>query len=297
MRVLVIGARGQVAMALAERARHRHDITLNALGRPALDIENPGETEHAVIAARPDIVVNAAAYTAVDRAESEPERAFAVNRDGAAAVARAAARLKVPLVHLSTDYVFDGRKPAPYLETDAPNPLSVYGRSKCEGEVAVLAHHPTALILRTSWVFSPFGANFLKTMLRLGAERESLRIVDDQTGNPTSALDLAEIILGITPQLAATPATGGICHLTNTGSTSWHGFAAAIFEASSSLGGPRPRLEAIPTSGYPTPARRPANSRLDTSAFTHRFGIIPRPWQAATAETVTRIIKSEPQDH
>ena len=207
-------------------------------------------------------------------------------------MARAAARLGVPLIHLSTDYVFDGRKPSSeaYAETDATNPLGVYGRSKRAGEEAVLAAHPPSLVLRTSWVFSPFGANFLKTMLRLGAERESLRVVSDQAGNPTSALDLAEIILQIAPGLAADPAPGGIFHLTNTGSTSWHGFAAAIFEASAGHEGPRPRLEPITTADYPTPARRPANSRLDTSAFTRRFGITPRPWQKAVAETVARVL-------
>jgi len=292
MRILVTGASGQVATALAEGARLRREIDLLALGRPALDLERPKETEAAIIAARPDLVVNAAAYTTVDKAESEPERAFAINRDGAAAVARATATLAIPLIHLSTDYVFDGAKPTPYVETDPTNPLSVYGRSKRDGEEAVCATHPASIILRTSWVVSPFGTNFVKTMLRLGAERESLSIVDDQFGNPTSALDIAGIILRIAPQLAASSPEGGIYHLTNSGSTSWHGFAAAIFEASARHGGPRPRLEAITTAGYPTPARRPANSRLDTSAFTHRFNIIPRPWQQAVEETVSRIIRS-----
>lgn len=288
MRILVTGTKGQLATALTECARARPDMTLLALGRPSLDLESPPEAEAAILAAKPDLIVNAAAYTAVDKAESESDRAFAINRDGAAAVACAAARLGVPLIHLSTDYVFDGRKPSSeaYVETDATNPLGAYGRSKLAGEEAVLAAYPPSLVLRTSWVFSPFGANFLKTMLRLGTERESLRIVSDQTGNPSSALDLAEIILQIAPGLAADPAQGGIFHLTNTGSTSWHGFAAAIFEASASHGGPRPSLEPITTADYPTPARRPTNSRLDTSAFTRRFGITPRPWQEAVGEAV-----------
>jgi dTDP-4-dehydrorhamnose reductase len=290
MRILVIGTRGQVATALAERARLRSDIELLALGRPALDLEHPADIIQPILATRPDLVVNAAAYTAVDKAESEPERAFAINRDGAAAVAMAASQLGAPLVHLSTDYVFDGSKPTPYVETDATNPLNVYGRSKLAGEQAVLAAHPASLVLRTSWVFSPFGSNFVKTMLRLGAERDSLRIVADQIGNPTSALDIAEAILSLAPKLAATRNRAGICHLTNAGSTSWHGFADAIFDHSARLGGPKPRLEAVTTADYPTPARRPSNSRLDTSALTERFGLALRPWQEAARETVASIL-------
>jgi dTDP-4-dehydrorhamnose reductase len=290
MRILVTGTRGQVATALAECAQRRSHLELLALGRPALDLERHDEAEAVMIAARPDLIVNAAAYTAVDRAESEPAHAFAINRDGAATVAKAAARLAVPLIHLSTDYVFDGTKPVPYVETDPPNPLSVYGRSKHDGEQAVMAAHPSSIILRTSWVFSPFGTNFLKTMLRLGAERENLRIVSDQTGNPTSAIDLAETILNLAPQLSANPAAAnGVYHLTNAGSTNWYGFAEAIFNASARHGSPRPRLEAISSTDYPTPARRPANSRLDTSAFTSRFGITPGRWENAVEETIARL--------
>jgi dTDP-4-dehydrorhamnose reductase len=292
MRILVTGRSGQLATALVKCAKSRPEFDLLALGRPTIDLERPGETEAAIIAARPGLVVNAAAYTAVDRAESEQDRAFAINRDSAAAVARAAARLGVPLIHLSTDYVFDGTKPQTeaYVEPDATNPLSVYGRSKRAGEEAVLDAHPTSLILRTSWVFSPFGTNFLKTMLRLGAERESLRVVSDQIGNPTSAVDLADIILRIAPELAASTPAVGIFHLTNSGSTSWHSFATAFVEASATRGGPRPRLEAITTADYPTPALRPANSRLDTSAFTRRFGIAPRAWQVAVGEVVACVL-------
>lgn len=292
MRILVIGRFGQTATALLECARARRDIDLIALGRPDIDLETHTEVEDAIIAARPDLVVNAAAYTAVDRAESEPDRAFAINRDGAAAVARAAAGLGVPLIHISTDYVFDGTKPQAeaYVERDATNPLGVYGRSKRAGEEAVLTAHPASLILRTSWVFSPFGTNFLKTMLRLGAERESLRVVGDQVGNPTSAVDLAETILRIARELGTGAPAGGIYHLTNSGSTSWHGFASAIFEASATLGGPEPRLEAITTADYPTHAIRPANSRLDNSAFTRRFLIAPRTWQEAVREVVARVL-------
>lgn len=290
MRVLVTGSSGQVATALAVQARTRSSIELLALGRPALDLENPDAATSVIMAAAPDLVVNAAAYTAVDRAESDQERAFAINRDGAMAVARAAAALDVPLIHLSTDYVFDGTKASPYLETDEPAPLNVYGRSKRGGEEAVLAAHPSAIIFRTSRVFSESGANFVKTMLRIGAEKRSLRIVSDQFGNPTSAADIADVILSIAPQAATMREVGGIYHLTNAGSTSWFGLAGAVFEESARHGGPSPVLEPIPTADYPTPARRPFNSRLDTSALSRRFGCVLRPWQDAVAETVTRLL-------
>jgi len=290
MRIVVTGRQGQVATSLAERAAHHAHAEVVTLGRPGLDLEQTDTVHAAIAAARPHLVVNAAAYTAVDKAESDASRAFAVNRDGAAAVAASAARLGVPFIHLSTDYVFDGSKPGPYVEADETAPLGVYGRSKREGEQAVLAAHASALVFRTSWVFSPFGANFVKTMLRLGAEREVLRVVDDQQGNPTAALDIAEMILLIAPQLVGGAAAGGVYHLANQGSTSWCGFARFLFEESARRGGPAPRVEAITTADYPTPARRPANSRLDTSAFTRRFGLAPRPWQDAAAETVARLL-------
>lgn len=283
-------------MALAAEAPRASGIELLTLGRPMLDLAAPAAARAAIIAAAPDLVVNAAAYTAVDKAEADAARAFAINRDGAAAVAEAAAALNAPLIHLSTDYVFDGRKAAPYVETDIMAPLNVYGQSKRDGEQAVLAACPSALILRTSWVFSPFGANFVKTMLRLGTERPVLRVVSDQFGNPTSAVDIAAAILNIVPQLAAAPGAGGIYHLTNAGSTSWFGLARAIFAESARLGGPSPVLEPISTAEYPLPARRPPNSRLDTSAFRQRFGRELRPWQDALAETVRRLMASRPGD-
>jgi dTDP-4-dehydrorhamnose reductase len=290
MRILVTGKSGQVAMSLAAQARHLNGVELLALGRPTLDLEDPAAARAVIIAAAPDLVVNAAAYTAVDKAEADAARAFAINRDGAQAVAQAAATLHVPLIHLSTDYVFDGAKAAPYVETDSTAPLNVYGHSKREGETAVLAAYPPAFIFRTAWVFSPFGANFVKTMLRLGAERPSLRIVSDQFGNPTSAADIAAAIFEIAPQLVATPGSGGIYHLTNAGSTSWFGLAQAIFAEGARHGGPAPVLEPITTADYPTPARRPANSRLDTAAFGRRFGYAFRPWQEAVAETVRHLL-------
>jgi dTDP-4-dehydrorhamnose reductase len=240
---------------------------------------------------QPEIVINAAAYTAVDKAESEPARAFAANRDGAGAVAAAARGLGVPLIHLSTDYVYPGNKAEPYVESDDTGPLGVYGQSKLEGEQAVRAAHPGAIILRTSWVYSPFGGNFVKTMLRIGKEREVVKVVDDQHGNPTSAIDIADAILRIAPGLVAMPGEGGIYHLCGTGSTTWCGFARHIFSCSAKLGGPTPCVEAITTAEFPTPARRPSNSRLDMQAFTARFGFTTRPWQEATAEAVERLLR------
>jgi dTDP-4-dehydrorhamnose reductase len=288
-RLLVTGRNGQVATALAERAAVHRGFEVLALGRPELDLEQPASVEAAILAAKPDLVVNAAAYTAVDKAETESDRAFAANRDGAGAAARAARALGVPILHLSTDYVYPGDKPTPYVESDATGPTSVYGRSKLEGEQAVMAAHPNAIILRTAWVYSPFGANFVKTMLRLAKDRDVLRVVDDQSGNPTSAIDIADAILRLAPGLGLEPASG-IYHLCGSGSTSWCGFARAIFAESARRGGPAPRVEAITTAEYPTPAKRPANSRLDTAAFTRRFGFALRPWPEAMAETVARLL-------
>ena len=288
MRILVTGRTGQLAASLAEIAARRPDVEMIFLGRPEFDMDNTASIGEQIDVRRPDLVINAAAYTAVDKAEAETERAFAINRDGAAAAARAAKRLGVPFVHISTDYVFDGRKAQPYLELDETGPLNVYGRSKLEGERAVLEARPQALVLRTSWVFSPFGSNFLKTMLKVGAERPMLRVVSDQVGNPTSALDLAAAILEISPRLRSEP--GGLYHLTGEGSTSWHGFADLIFQESARRGGPAPALEAISSADYKTAAARPANSRLDCTAFASRFGVKLRPWTEAAEETVARCL-------
>jgi dTDP-4-dehydrorhamnose reductase len=208
---------------------------------------------------------------------------MAVNRDGAGALATAAARQKIPFIHVSTDYVFDGRKDAPYREDDIPCPLGAYGRSKLAGEAAVQAACPAAVILRTSWIYSPFGQNFVRTMLRLAQSSESVQVVDDQHGAPTAAADLAGAILDLIERLAAkNPGgreSGGIYHLANAGETTWHGFAAAIFAGWSRRGHRVPTLEPITTAQYPTPARRPHNSRLDCSKIAHVFGLRLPPWQ------------------
>lgn len=290
IRLLVTGRTGQLACALIERAALTPDIQVIALGRPALDLERLATVAAAIRAARPDVVVNAAAFTAVDRAEAEPERAFAVNRDGAAAVARAAAELDAPFIHLSTDYVFAGTKPGPYVETDAAGPLNVYGASKLAGEIAVREAHPGALILRTSWLYSPFGANFVKTMLRRGRQRAVLEVVDDQWGNPTSALDLADAILRLAPRLAADRTPAATFHLAAAGVTTWCRFARYVFEMSHALGGPRPLVVPIASADYPTPARRPPSSRLDCTAFAEAFGFSLGPWQEGVGTAVSRLM-------
>jgi dTDP-4-dehydrorhamnose reductase len=288
MRILVTGRNGQLATALNEVAAKRPGFEVIAMGRPELDLEDAASVAPAIAGARPDLIINAAAYTAVDKAEQEEAKAVAINRDGAAAVAAAAAKLDVPLIHISTDYVFPGDKPSTYVETDATGPLGVYARSKLAGEIAVAAAHPSALILRASWVFSPFGANFVKTMLRIGKDRAEVSVVDDQTGNPTSALDLADAMLRIAPGLES----GGTYHLCGTGDVTWCGFAREIFAISKALGGPCPAVKAITTAEYPTPARRPANSRMSTDAFAARFGFGLGPWRDALPETISRLLRN-----
>ncbi|WP_341909411.1 dTDP-4-dehydrorhamnose reductase [Ferrovibrio terrae] len=291
LRLAVIGMQGQLARSLAELIGE--DVDIVRIGRPQLDLAAP-ETVAAALAGLPvDIVVNAAAYTAVDRAESEPDLAFAINRDGAAAVAEVCVRNKLPLIHVSTDYVFDGSKTGPYREDDPCNPQGAYGRSKLAGEQAVLAALPQAVILRTAWVHSPFGANFVRTMLRLSAERDSLRVVADQHGSPSYAPDLAAAVLTMAQRLMAAPsdaALSGIFHLAGSGATTWHGLASEIMAVAGSLGGRSVPVEAITTADYPTPAKRPANSVLDTSKIAAVYGIRMPPWQDGVRRCVARLL-------
>jgi dTDP-4-dehydrorhamnose reductase len=243
----------------------------------------------------PDVIVNAAAYTAVDRAESEPELARAINAIAPGVLAEEAARLDAVLVHYSTDYVFDGAKPAPYVESDPPSPLSVYGRTKLEGERAIGASGCRHLTLRTSWVYGARRQNFLLTMLRLAGERRSLRIVDDQIGAPTWCREIAQATASLLarPELAARSADG-LYHLTAAGATSWFGFARAIFESPemARLRVTPPALEAIPASAYPVAARRPANSRLDCGRLV-RAGIRLAPWDAALGRCLREVSSAE----
>ncbi|MDQ0456944.1 dTDP-4-dehydrorhamnose reductase [Rhizobium paknamense] len=291
-RYLVTGLQGQVVQSLVERAAARQDVEILAVGRPQIDLAAPDGIVDAVLALKPDIVISAAAYTAVDQAESDEAAALTVNGQGPAALAKAAAMLDIPVLQISTDYVFDGSKPAPYLESDPVAPLGVYGRSKLEGERAVAAATDNHAILRTAWVYSPFGKNFLKTMLKLAETRDELNVVDDQRGNPTSALDIADAVLAVASNLIASrdAALRGVFHMTGSGEASWAEFAAEIFRISAERGGPSAKVNPIPSSAYPTPAKRPANSRLDCGKLTAVHGVTLPSWQASTAEVVARML-------
>ena len=275
--VLVLGAGGQVGRALTDLAA-RCGLAVAGPARGDVDICDGAAVAAAIRTLGATAVVNAAAYTAVDRAESEEGEATRVNRDGAGAVARAAAQAGVPLIHISTDYVFDGTKRSPYLEDDPVAPLGAYGRSKEAGERAVRELASPHVILRTAWVYSPHRANFVKTMLRLGAERELLRVVDDQRGCPTAAADIATAVVAILDR-AGRPGfdAWGTYHFVGADETTWCGFAQSIFEVARAYGQTVPRLEPIPTEAYPTPAKRPAYSVLSTRKVQQVFGITPPP--------------------
>lgn len=292
MKIAVTGKSGQVVTALIERAAAAgHEVI--ALGRPEMDLADPASVARALEAAAPDVVVSAAAYTAVDKAEAEADLAHAVNGAGAGAVARAARTLGVPVVHVSTDYVFDGALDRAYREDDATGPTGVYGASKLAGEQAVLAAYPEgSAILRVAWVYSPFGGNFVKTMLRLAGDRDEVSVVADQVGNPTSALDIADGILLVATNLVASgdPALRGVFHMTARGEASWADFAAAIFAASSARGGPSAQVNPITTAQYPTPATRPANSRLDCARIAEVHGVALPDWRGSLETVVARLI-------
>ncbi|MCF8479715.1 MAG: dTDP-4-dehydrorhamnose reductase [Rhodospirillum sp.] len=281
--LLLTGANGQVGWEVARRAKAR-GLTLHALARSTLDITDPDAVAQAVETLAPEVLVNAAAHTAVDRAEAEEDLALAINRDGPTHLAKACARVGIPLIHLSTDYVFDGTKTAPYGEDDPVAPLGAYGRTKLAGEEAIRAATDRHAILRTAWVHGVHGGNFVKTMLRVGKDRKELRVVDDQMGSPTFAGDLAEAILDLAPRLVAGSSGSegyGTFHCAGMGATSWYGFAKTIFQIARPWYGPGPRVEAIPTSAYPTPAQRPANSILDGAKLARVHGIRLRPWTEA----------------
>lgn len=290
MRIAVTGQAGQVVTSLIERgAAAGHEVI--AIGRPQLDLADPASVVRALEAAKPDIIVSAAAYTAVDKAETESDLAHAVNGAGAGAVAQAAKALGVPLIHISTDYVFDGTLDRPYLESDRTGPTGVYGASKLAGEQAVLATHDDSAVLRVAWVYSPFGSNFVKTMLRVGADRDELAVVADQVGNPTSALDIADGILLVATNMVAdsSPQLRGIFHMTASGEASWADFAEAIFAASANHGGPHASVRRIGTVDYPTPATRPANSRLDCGRIARVHGVTLPDWRGSLDTVVARL--------
>jgi dTDP-4-dehydrorhamnose reductase len=286
-RVMVTGAGGMTGGEVSERARRAGWETC-ALSRDDTDITNAAAVDAAGDDFRPGVIINCAAYTAVDRAESEPEIAAAINGDGARNVARTSAAMGIPLIHLSTDYVFSGEARVPYAPDSKPDPIGVYGKTKLAGETAVMEETANHVIVRTSWVFNHRGSNFVRTILRLAAERDELRVVDDQIGRPTSAADLADALLAVAGAALENRDVNGIYHFANAGETSWFGFAQAIVEEA----GARtrsPRVIPISTREFPTAARRPAYSVLDTSSFTERFGVTPRPWRAALRETLALI--------
>ena len=286
--ILVTGGGGQLALALAAAG----GAAIRRVGRPELDFDRPDSVAEAFHAARPCLVVNAAAWTAVDAAESEPEAAMRANRDGPAALAALCEAAGIPLIHVSTDYVFDGAKGAPYVEEDPTSPTGVYGATKLAGERAVLAACSRAVVLRTSWVYSPTGKNFVRTMLGAAQKVPSLRVVADQQGCPTTAADLADAVLAVAARLLGgwQPGWQGVYHAAGTGSTTWHGLAVATFEEAARHGHPRPEVVPIATADWPTPARRPADSRLDCGRLARVFDVRLPPWRPSLARTIDALL-------
>ena len=290
MRIAVTGSKGQVATSLLERAGP--EIEIVTLARPAVALEDRESVLAAVAAARPDVVINAAAYTAVDKAESEPGLAMRVNGAGAGHVAEAAAAIGAPLLHISTDYVFDGTLDRPYREDDPTGPTGVYGRSKLEGERLVAELCPNGAVLRTAWVYSPFGANFVRTMLRLNETRDAVGVVADQRGNPTSALDIADALIAIARRIRddKSPALRGVFHMTGTGEATWADMAEAVFSEARARGRRETAVARIATADYPTPARRPANSRLDNAKLGRVYGLALPDWHRSVAACCARLV-------
>lgn len=291
MRVLVTGREGQVVRALLERGAGVADLELIPVGRPDLDLAEPGSGAAAVHRIAPDVVISAAAYTAVDQAEDEPDLANRVNGEAPGELAAAAREIGAPIIHLSTDYVFDGRKPEPYHEGDPVGPIGAYGRSKLLGEERVRAANPDHLILRTAWVYSPWGKNFVKTMVVLARNREEIRVVADQHGNPTSAEDIADGLLAILSgwREGQSQGLGKTYHLAGTGRTHWCGFAEGIFAECGRLGWPSAVACPITTADFPTKAARPSNSALDSTSFWNTFGYRAPEWRESLARVVWRL--------
>ena len=286
--ILVIGSQGQLATALAAAG----GPAVRRLGRPALDFDRPDSVVAALREAAPALVVNAAAWTAVDAAEADPLAARRANRDGPALLALVCAEQAIPLIHVSTDYVFDGTKGAPYTESDPTSPTSVYGATKLEGEQAVLAAWPHAIVRRTSWVYSATGKNFVRTMLGAAQKNARLRVVADQQGCPTAARDLAVAILAVAARLRDgwQDRYAGVFHAAGTGATTWHGLAEALFEDAARYGHPVPAVAAIATADWPTPARRPPDSRLDCAKLSEVFDVRLPEWRSGLSRTVAELL-------
>jgi dTDP-4-dehydrorhamnose reductase len=289
--ILVFGGNGQLGRELSRAAATRA-IALRALAHADADIADAASVAASLARWKPDLVVNAAAYTKVDLAESQIEEARLGNEIGPATLAAACAGAGTPLVHVSTDYVFDGSKDGAYAESDPVCPLSVYGKTKAAGEEAVRRAHRHHVILRTAWVYSEFGHNFLKTILRLAATRDELRIVADQQGSPTCAGELAEAVLNVGAAFLHDRALAGTYHFTAAGVTTWHGFASRIVKIAAPITGHSPRVLPIATADYPTAAKRPANSCLDCRLFIEKFGFLPRHWTVGVDATTRTLVTS-----
>ncbi len=290
MRVFVVGNRGQLGAELM-RATWPEGSVVEGADLPELDVRHTADVAARLDAFAPTLVVNASAYTAVDKAESEHALASAVNGTAPGALAELAAARGLPVVHVSTDYVFDGAKRGAYVEDDAISPIGHYGASKAEGEARVRAANARHLILRTSWVYAAHGNNFVRTMLRLAKDRDTLRVVADQFGRPTGARDLATTIVELAPRMSASEFPFGTYHFACAGRTNWHQLACAVIERAERYTGRRPEVVPIATWEYPTPARRPSNSELDTTKLTATLGLVPRTWQASVREVVDELFE------
>ena len=286
--IMVTGGAGQLATAMEQEG----GAVVRRVGRPAFDFDRPASVAECMAAVQPTLVVNAAAWTAVDAAETELEATGRANRDGPATLAAHCADARIPLIHVSTDYVFDGLKGAPYTESDPTSPTGVYGATKLEGEQAVLAAWPRAIVLRTSWVYSATGKNFVRTMLGAAQKNARLRVVGDQQGCPTAARDLAVAILAVAARLRAgwQDDYAGVFHAAGAGSTTWHGLAEALFEDARAYGHPVPVVDAIATSDWPTPARRPPDSRLDCTKLSEVYGVRLPEWRSGLSRTVAELL-------
>jgi len=294
MRVLVTGKEGQVDTSLQQLGDATPGVEVIRLGLPEIDLSRPETLELPVREARPDVIISSAAYTAVDKAESERELAEAINADGPGKLARLAKTLEIPLLHLSTDYVFSGDKHGAYVETDRPGPASVYGLTKLSGELAIERATNNHVILRTAWVYSPYGTNFVKTMLRLGETRDEINVVDDQHGCPTYAPEIARALLAVAQRVVVDrdPALRGIFHLTGQGETTWAGFAEAIFTGASARGRRLVRVNRIPSMAYPTPAKRPMNSRLSGDKLQRTYNLRLDPWQVSLDQCLDQLLEA-----
>lgn len=294
--ILITGGSGQLGDAL-QTLFTAQGVAFTAVSRPEFDFERPETITACFEAVKPNLVINAAAYTAVDKAETEQEAAKASNHTGPLALAKLCEAAEIPFIHVSTDYVFDGTKNAPYVETDATNPTGVYGATKRDGEEAILATGAKAIILRTAWVYAAHGKNFARTMLTAGRKMPTLRVVADQKGAPTAAADLAAAIGAIAAKLSETgwrPEYRGIFHAASAGETTWHGFAGAIFDEAATTGYRKPDVQPIATADWPTPAKRPADSRLDGAKLAATFGVRLPHWRDSLPPIVAALLAQEP---